>query len=45
MGTIITGLVLLGIVTAIIVKVVRDKRKNKCAGCPCECSNESKIIF
>ena len=37
MGTIIIALVLLGIVAAIIIKIVMDKRKNKCAGCPCGC--------
>ena len=37
-GTILTGLVLLGIVTAIILKMRRDKKKNKCAGCSCGCA-------
>ena len=36
-GTIITALVLLAIVTVIIAKVVRDRRKGKCIGCPCGC--------
>jgi hypothetical protein len=42
-GTILTGLVLLGIVAAVILKIIRDKKKNasigsaKCAGCPCGC--------
>ena len=39
MGTILTGLVLLGIVAVIILKIVRDKRKGKCAGCSCGCSS------
>jgi len=34
MGTILTALVLLGIVAAVILKIVRDKRKGKCSGCP-----------
>jgi len=36
-GTILTGLVLLVIVTAVILKIHWDKRKNKCAGCSCGC--------
>jgi len=46
MGTIITGLVLLVIVGAVIVKMRRDKKKNNsaCASCPCGCgSREDKI--
>jgi len=37
LGTILTGLVLLAIVAAVILKIRRDKKKNKCAGCPCGC--------
>jgi hypothetical protein len=39
MGTILTALVLLGIVTAVILKIVRDKRKGKCSGCPRCCES------
>jgi len=38
-GTILTGLVLLVIVTAIIIKICRDKKKGGCAGCACDCGN------
>ena len=37
-GTIVIGLLVAGIVAAIIVKLVRDKRKGKCAGCSCGCA-------
>ena len=33
MGTIAVGLVVLGIALAIVIKLVRDKRKGKCCGC------------
>ena len=36
-GTILTGLVLLGIVTAIILKIRRDIKKGKAAGCRASC--------
>jgi len=36
-GTIITGLVLIGIVAAIIFSIRRSRRKNKCEGCSCGC--------
>jgi len=39
LGTILTGLVLLAIVAAAILKIRRDKKKNKCAGCPCGCGS------
>ncbi|MDR2719103.1 MAG: FeoB-associated Cys-rich membrane protein [Treponema sp.] len=39
MGTMITGLILLGIVAAVVIKIYRDKKKNKCAGCSCGCRN------
>jgi hypothetical protein len=38
-GTILTGLVLLGVVAAVIVKIFRDKKKGKCAGCSCDCGS------
>jgi hypothetical protein len=34
MGTILTALVLLAIVAMIILKMRRDRKKNRCAGCP-----------
>jgi hypothetical protein len=34
-GTIIVGLVVAGIVAAVIIKLVRDKKKGKCVGCNC----------
>jgi hypothetical protein len=37
-GTILTALVLLGIVAAIILKICRDRKKNRCAGCPYICA-------
>ena len=43
-GTIVTGLVLAGIVTLIIAKMIKDKKKGKIIGCSCgcsECSDES----
>jgi len=38
MGTIITGLVLFTIVAAIILKICRDKNKNRNSGCHCSSS-------
>jgi len=38
-GTILTGLVLLGIVAAVIVKIFRDKKKGGCAGCSRDCGS------
>ncbi|MCL1865032.1 MAG: FeoB-associated Cys-rich membrane protein [Spirochaetes bacterium] len=38
-GTIITGLVLLVIVTLVIIKIYRDKKKGRCAGCSCDCGS------
>jgi hypothetical protein len=43
MGTIFTALVLLGIVTAVILKIVRDRRKGKCAGCSCGCASSNDV--
>ncbi|GBU25331.1 hypothetical protein R83H12_01974 [Fibrobacteria bacterium R8-3-H12] len=37
MGTLITGLILLGIVAAVIRKIYKDKKKGGCAGCSCGC--------
>jgi len=41
MGTILVALVLVGLVTTIILKIRRDRKKSKaagtCAGCPCGC--------
>jgi hypothetical protein len=34
-GTIVVGLVVAGIVAAIIVKIIRDKRKGKSVVCDC----------
>ena len=39
MGTIAVALVLLVIVTAVILKIRKDKKANKCAGCPCGCAD------
>jgi len=40
-GTILTGLVLCGIVTAVILKIRSDKKKNNsaCACCSCGCAD------
>jgi len=38
MGTFFTGLVLLGIVCAIVFSIRKDMKKNKCAGCSCCCA-------
>ena len=35
LGTVAIGLIVAGVVAAIIVKIVRDKRRGKCAGCDC----------
>jgi hypothetical protein len=35
LGTIATGLVVLAIATAIVIKLVRDKRRGKCCSCGC----------
>ena len=37
-GTVIVGLIVLCIVAAIVVKLVRDKKKGKCPGCDCGCA-------
>ncbi|MDR1576344.1 MAG: FeoB-associated Cys-rich membrane protein [Treponema sp.] len=38
-GTIVTGLVILAVVAAIVIKLIRDKRKGKCPGCSCGCGS------
>jgi hypothetical protein len=38
-GTIVVALALLVIVTAVILNIRRDKKRNKCAGCPCGCAD------
>jgi len=38
LGTIVIGLAVTGIVAVIVAKIVRDKRKGKCTGCNCGCS-------
>jgi len=43
-GTILTGLVLLVIVAAVILKIRRDRKKNRCAGCPCGCGSSDEIV-
>ena len=43
MGTWITGIIVFGVVAAIIVKLLKDSRKGKCAGCSCaDCSTYGK---
>ncbi|MDR3072074.1 MAG: FeoB-associated Cys-rich membrane protein [Clostridiales Family XIII bacterium] len=38
-GTIVICLVVAGIATAIVFKLIRDKRKGKCVGCSCGCTD------
>ena len=38
-GTLVIGLIIAGVVAAIVVKIVRDKRKRKCTGCGCCCES------
>ncbi|GBU29365.1 hypothetical protein R84B8_02929 [Treponema sp. R8-4-B8] len=44
-GTILTGIVLIVIVTAVIFKIRKDKDKkgDKCANCPYECGIKREI--
>jgi cbb3-type cytochrome oxidase subunit 3 len=48
MGTVLTVLVLLVIVTAVILKIYRDRKKTNsagaCAGCPCGCGKDISAI-
>ena len=37
-GTVMVGLIILGIVAAIVYKLVSDKKKGKCPGCDCGCA-------
>lgn len=39
MGTFVVGLLLAGIVTLIIRKMVRDKKSGKSIQCGCDCGN------
>ena len=43
-GTLIVGLIMIGIVTAIVVWIIRKKRKGKPVGCDCACKNCPKSI-
>ena len=38
-GTIVIGLIVAGVLAAVVVKISRDRRKGKRAGCGCGCSN------
>ncbi|MDR1589385.1 MAG: FeoB-associated Cys-rich membrane protein [Oscillospiraceae bacterium] len=38
-GTILVGLVLLGVVALIVRKIARDRKKSGGAGCGCGCSD------
>ena len=35
LGTIVTGLVILAVAAAIVIKLIKDKRKGKCCSCGC----------
>jgi hypothetical protein len=39
LGTLVIGLLVAGFVAAIVIKLVRDKKKGKCPGCDCGCAN------
>jgi hypothetical protein len=41
MGTILTGVALLGVVAAIVIRLYRGRKKNKCAGCSCGCGKQA----
>jgi 1-aminocyclopropane-1-carboxylate deaminase/D-cysteine desulfhydrase-like pyridoxal-dependent ACC family enzyme len=41
-GTIVVGLIVAGILAAIIAKLVRDKKNGKCIGCDCGCGVEEQ---
>ena len=43
LGTLVVGLVLVGIVTAIVMQLIRNRRKGKCISCDCcgGCSGSS----
>jgi|GEM_PF-4398477 len=38
LGTVIVGLIILGIIFAIVIKLASDKKKGKCPGCDCGCA-------
>jgi hypothetical protein len=38
-GTIAAGLVVFGGAAAVIVKLIKDRRRGKCAACGCACAN------
>ena len=37
-GTIAVGLIIAGIVAAVVIKIVRDKKRGKCVSCDCGCA-------
>jgi len=39
LGTILVGVIVAGIIAAIVVKLIRDRRKGGCIGCDCDCEN------
>ena len=43
LGTLVVGLVLVGLVTAIVMHLIRNRRKGKCISCDCcgGCSGSS----
>lgn len=44
LGTIITGIVIAGVITAVIFKMVKDRKKGKSScGCDCGCCSNSKL--
>ena len=45
LGTVVIGLVVAGIVTAIVVKIIFDMRRGKHAGCGCGCGGCSKATI
>ena len=41
-GTIIVGLLVFTLLSLIVVKIIKDKRKGKCVGCDCACEGCNK---
>ena len=39
LGTIVVSLILVGVIAAIMVRLVRNKQKGKCIGCDCGCQD------
>ena len=39
LGTIVVSLILVGVIVAIMVRLVRNKQKGKCIGCDCGCQD------